>query len=187
MKSQKSGFLKNCGYISIIASALLIMSILVAGCTQSSSDNSGQSAAVSSPTDTSGNSAPVQNAVSASPAGAGQQGTRASPSGTYQAGQHAGGSFLTNETRLAAAAQTLGVSESDLKNALTPPAQGRVNLTDAAAQLSASSGTTITSAQLMAAFGMHAGGPRNGSYQGNGQNTATPGGSPQSGSTASGP
>jgi hypothetical protein len=169
MKIQEPGFLKNCGYIGIVASVLLIMSLVVAGCTQPS-DNSGSAAAVS-PTDTSGNSASAQ-------------GAGASPAGTYAHGQYAGGGFLNNATRLAAAAQTLGVSESDLQAALTPPAQGRMNMTDAAAQLSAASGTTITPAQLMAALGMHGGGMRNGSYQGNGQNAPMNGGAPPASTTS---
>jgi|SRR5208283_2012973 len=84
-----------------------------------------------------------------------------SPSGTYMQGQHFGGNLLSNQTRIAAAAQTLGVSVSDLTTALTPPAQGHFNLTNAATQLSTTSGITITPAQLMAALGMHQGGMRN--------------------------
>ena len=175
MKIQKQRFIKSCGYIGIIASVLLIMSLVVAGCTQTSTDNSGQSTAAVSPTDASGNSVPAQGAGSAAPAG------------TYTQGQHTGGNFLTNTTRLAAAAQTLGISESDLQTALTPTQGARVNLTDAAARLSASSGTPITPAQLMAALGMHAGGMRNSSYQRNGQNAAPNGGTLPSGTTASGP
>ena len=177
MKIQKPGFLKSCGYIGIIASVLLIMSLVVAGCTQTSTDNSGQSTAAVSPTDASGTSVPAQGAGSAAPAG------------TYTQGQHTGGNggnFLTNTTRLAAAAQTLGVSESDLQTALTPAQGARVNLTDAAAQLSASSGTTITPAQLMAALGMHAGGMRNSSYQRNGQTAAGNGSTPPYVTTSSG-
>ena len=89
-----------------------------------------------------------------------------SPSGTYIQGQHFGGNFLRNQTLIATAAQTLGVSASDLTSALTPPAQGHFNLTDAAAQLSATSGITITPGQSMAALGMHQGGMRNGVGQG---------------------
>jgi len=174
MKIQKPEFLKSCGYLGIIASVLLIMSLVVAGCTQTSTDNSGQSTAAVSPTDASGNSVPAQGAGSAAPAG------------TYTQGQHTGGNFLTKTTRLAAAAQTLGISESDLQTALTPTQGARVNLTDAAARLSASSGTPITPAQLMAALGMHAGGMRNSSYQRNGQNAAPNGGTLPSGTTASG-
>jgi hypothetical protein len=178
MKIQKQRFIKSCGYIGIIASVLLIMSLVVTGCTQTSTDNSGPSTATVSPTEASGNSVPAQGTGSTAPAG------------TYTQGQHPGGNggnFLTNTTRLAAAAQTLGVSESDLQTALTPDQGARVNLTDAAARLSASSGTTITPAQLMAALGMHAGGMRNSSYQRNGQNAAPNGGTLPSGTTASGP
>ena len=85
-----------------------------------------------------------------------------SPSGTYIQGQHYGGNFLSNQTRIAAAAQTLGVSVSELTTALTPPSQGHFNLTNAAAQVSTASGTTITPTQLMTALGMHAGGMRTG-------------------------
>jgi hypothetical protein len=84
-----------------------------------------------------------------------------SPSGTYIQGQHYGGNFLSNQTRIAAAAQTLGVSVSELTTALTPPSQGHFNLTNVAAQVSTASGTTITPTQLMTALGMHAGGMRN--------------------------
>ncbi len=83
--------------------------------------------------------------------------------------QHGGGNFLTNETRLAAAAQTLGVSESDLKNALTPPAQGRVNFTTAAAQLG------VTPDQLTAALGIPAGRMGNGTWQRGGYNATNSG------------
>jgi len=193
MKIQNSGFLKNCGYLGVIASVLLVMSLIVAGCTQTTTDNSAQSTAAASPADTSGNSVPAQGAATAAPADAGQPGTGVSPAGTSPTGQHTGGNnggnFLANETRIAAAAQTLGVSESALTSALTPPAQGRLNITDAATQLSTASGTTITPAQLMAALGMHgggAGGARNGSYQRNGQPAATNGGNTQSCNTASG-
>jgi len=89
----------------------------------------------------------------------------ASPSGSYMQGQHFGGNLLDNQTRLTAAAQTLGVSVSDLTTALTPPAQGHFNLTNAAAQLSATSGVTITPAQIMAALGMHQGGMSGSSTQ----------------------
>ena len=52
-----------------------------------------------------------------------------------------------------AAAQTLGVSESDLISALTPPPGSHgINYTYSAAQLSVATGTTITPDQLMAAL-----------------------------------
>jgi hypothetical protein len=164
MRIQKSGFLKNCGFLGIITSVLLIMSIVVAGCTQGSSDNAGQPAAGSSTTANSGNSAPGQDAAIAAPADTARQGAGVSLSGTSPGGQHTGGNFLTNETHLAAAAQTLGVSETDLKNALTPPAQGRVNFTAAAAQLG------VTSDQLSSALGIPAGGFGNGTRQRGGYN-----------------
>lgn len=103
-------------------------------------------------------------------------------------GAYVHGHFMSNETRLEAAAQTLGVSESDLINALTPPAQEHViNFTYTTAQLSAASGTTITSAQLMAALGMYTGVPRNSTRQMSGQNAATNGGKTPSNSTPYGP
>ena len=75
--------------------------------------------------------------------------------------------FLTNQTRLAAAAANLGVSESDLQNALSSTANatsGRPNLAAAAQQLG------VTQQQLMVAFGFPAGG-----YRGNRSNaTVTP-------------
>jgi hypothetical protein len=168
MTIQKSGFLKKCGYLGILASVLLIMSLVVAGCTQTASDNSGQSTAAVSPTGTSGSSAPAQ-------------GTGVSPTGTYAQGQHSGGNFLNNQTRIAAAAQTLGVSVSELQAALVPPSQGHFNLTNVAAELSADTGTTITPAQIITALGMNTGGMRNVSGQGYGHNASMNGGTPPSG------
>jgi hypothetical protein len=66
-------------------------------------------------------------------------------------------SLLTNQTRLAAAAANLNVSESDLQNALSSTVNattGRPNLAAAAQQLG------VTQQQLMAAFGFPAGGYR---------------------------
>jgi hypothetical protein len=144
MAIRKPGFVKKCGYIGIIASMLLIVSIIVTGCTQTST-NSGQPAAAVSP-GTSGNSVPPVS-IAVSPNGTGV------PGGAYMRGH-----FVRNETPLMAAAQTLGVSESDLIAALAPPPQSHVvNYTYSAAQLSAASGTTITPAQLMAALGEYQG------------------------------
>ena len=171
MKIQKPGFPENFGYIGILAAIFLVMSLTVAGCVQNSADNSGPSTAASSPADTSGSSAPAQGAGSTSPGYSGQQGTGTSPMGGNDTHQHGGGNFLTNETRLAAAAQTLGVSESDLKNALTPPAQARVNISAAAAQLG------VTTDQLTAALGIPAGRFGNGTWQRGGYNNSN-GGSP---------
>jgi len=193
MKMQKSGFLKRCGCLGLIASVLLIMSLVAAGCTQTSPDNSAQpapAAPLASPADNAGNTAPAQGAATPAPVDTSQQGSGVSPSGTYSHGQgqySGGGGFLNNATLIASAAQTLGVSASDLTAALTPVQGARFNLTTAAAQLSASSGTTITADQIRAALGMHAGGSRNGSYQRNGQNAAMSGGTPPSGPTPTGP
>ena len=147
MTIQKSGFLKTCCYLGIIASVLLIMSLVVAGCTLTSSGSTGQSTAAVSPT--------------------GASGSGVSPTGTSMQGQHFGAHSL-NTTTIAAAAQTLGVSVSELQAALVPPTAGHFNLTNAAAQLSAESGTTITADQIRAALGMPAGGPRNSTGQGYG-------------------
>jgi hypothetical protein len=155
MKIQKTGLFTTCGCLGIVASVLLVVSLIVAGCTQTSSDTSGQPAAVSSPAGNSGTS---------TSADAVRQGAGVSPAGTSANGQHTGGNFLTNETRLAAAAQTLGVSETDLKNALTPPAQGRVNFTTAAAQLG------VTTDHLTSALGIPASGFGNGTRQRGGYN-----------------
>jgi hypothetical protein len=166
MKIENPGSLKNCGCIGIVATALLIMSLLVAGCTQSSPDNSGQATALPTPSGDSGTSSPSQGAGSAGPAGTVPDGSGVSPAGTTSGAPHTGGNFLTNETRLAAAAQTLGVSEDDLKSALTPPAQGRVNFTTAASQLG------VTTDQLTSALGIPAGGFGNGTRQRGGYNAS---------------
>jgi len=121
--------------VILIISVVAIAAFLVAGCVQSPG------------------SSPEQGAA-ATPAPA--QGTGAPGAGSPH--PYSGQGFLTNTTLLTAAAQTLGVSESDLASALTPTAGAHMNLTTAAAQLSATSGTTITAAQLRAALGFPAGG-----------------------------
>jgi len=166
MKNEKPEYPKKWGCIGILAATFLVLAIVVAGCVQDSASNSEQQATVSSPPGGSGNNAP-EGAAPGAPAGSVQQGTGISPPGGNSPHQHSGGSFLTNETRLAAAAQTLQVSESDLKNALTAPAQGRVNLTTAAEQLG------VTQDQLTAALGMHAGGQVNGTWQRGGYNATS--------------
>lgn len=165
MKIQEPEHLKKWSSISILASVLLVVSLLVAGCVQDTTGNSGQPAAISSPADASGTSVPVQTPADVAAGDAARQRMGTSPYGGNSTRPHAGGNFLTNETRLAAASQALGVSENDLKNALTPPAQGRVNLTTAAAQLG------VTPDQLSAALGIPSGGPRNGTWQQGTRNT----------------
>ena len=136
--------MKEKGLAILIVSAITIAAFLVAGCVQSTGSSSGQSAAASQPS---------------SPA----QGNNAPAAGSSH--QYTGPSFLTNTTLLTAAAQTLGVSESDLATALTPTPGAHINLTTAAAQLSAASGTTITADHLRAALGFPAGGyPHRGGY-----------------------
>jgi len=121
----------------LIVSALTIAALLVAGCVQGTGSSTGQNAA-------------------ATPVSPPAQGTGVPAAGSPH--QYTGQGFLTNTTLLTAAAQTLGVSESDLANALTPTPGAHFNLTTAAAQLSTVSGTTITADQLRAALGIPAGG-----------------------------
>jgi hypothetical protein len=135
--------------IVVLAAALLVAGVLIAGCTQGTGSSSGSA----------GNSQQV------SPAGTGNSpssGNGGSPASSYAANtgngsrQYPGQSFLTNETILSAAATQLGVSEQDLKSALTPTGGIRMNLTSAAQQLN------VTPQQLRSALGFPAGG-----YHGN--------------------
>ena len=130
----------------LIVSALLVAGVMVAGCTQNDGDAAGQS---------SGDQ--TTPAFTASPVAAGGSGQQTPSYGAAPAGsprQHQGGAnFLSNTTRLTAAAATLGVSEQDLQSALNSSVNGRPNLTAAAQQLG------VTSDQLTAALGIPAGGP----------------------------
>ncbi|MGB8219137.1 MAG: hypothetical protein WCE46_01995 [Methanoregula sp.] len=147
MAIRKREFIKKCDYLGIIGVTLLIMSIIVTGCTQTSSTNPGTSAATVSPTD-SGNNANSQNGVSIALVTPGQQGTNVTLTGAFVHGH-----YVSNITPMMAAAQNLGVPESALISALTPPPDSHViNYTYAAAQLSMVTGTTITPDQLMAAL-----------------------------------
>jgi hypothetical protein len=125
------------GLAILIVSAITIAALLVAGCVQGTGSSANQGTAGSQP------SSPVQ-------------GNNVPAAGSPH--QYQGQSFLSNTTLLTAAAQTLGVSESDLANALTPTPGAHFNLTTAAAQISAESGTTITADQLRAALGIPTGG-----------------------------
>jgi hypothetical protein len=127
----------------LIVSTLLVAGVMVAGCTQ----NNGSAASQSS----GDQAAPALT----SPVAAGDTGQQTPSYGAAPAGssrQHPGGNFLSNTTRLTAAAATLGVSEQDLRNALNSSTTGRQNLTVAAQQLG------VTSDQLAAALGIPAGG-----------------------------
>jgi len=135
--------------IVVLAAALLVAGVLIAGCTQDTGSSSGSAA----------------NSQQGSPAGTGtspSSGNGGSSGSSYAAHtgngsrQYAGQGFLTNDTMLSAAATQLGVSEQDLKNALTPANGTRVNLTSAAQQLG------VTPQQLRSALGFPAGG-----YHGN--------------------
>jgi hypothetical protein len=147
MKIQKPKSFKKCGYIGVIVSTLLIMSFVVAGCTQTSSGT------------------PAQGTVSPTTVTPTPQETAVALPGAY-----VGGHFQSNMTPFEAAAQNLGVSESNLVNAMIPPPQSHaINYTYSAAQLSAETGTTITSAQLMAALGIQSSATTSGVWK-NGQN-----------------
>ena len=152
----------------VFAAAILIAGVVIAGCTQASdsgSASSGTSRQVS-PTDT-GTGAPSDNGGSQTGSSSGTS-TGANPSsgnsrsynGSYSGNasrQYQGQGFLTNDTLLNTAATQLGVSEQDLKTALTPSNGTRLNITDAAQQLG------VTPQQLRSALGFGA----NGGYHGN--------------------
>ena len=129
----------------LIISALLVAGVMVAGCTQ----NNGSAASQSS-----GDQA---TPALTSPVASGDSGQQTPSYGGAPAGsarQHQGNAdFLSNTTRLTAAAATLGVSEQDLHDALNSSANGRQNLTVVAQQLG------VTRDQLSAALGIPAGGP----------------------------
>ncbi|WP_292370904.1 hypothetical protein [Methanoregula sp. UBA64] len=170
MRSEKLGI------ITVFATALLVAVVIIAGCTQDSGSASGSSAgttagtsqqAAPGSTDT-GTSQDTSGSQSVSH-GVGTLGSQTSGySGNASRQYSAGQNFLTNETRLSAAATKLGVSEQDLKNALTPANGQRVNFTDAAAQMG------VTPDQLRDAFGFPAGG----AYHGN---RTAPAGTPATG------
>jgi len=167
--------------ILVFAAAILVAGVVFAGCTQATDNGSGSSGASQqvSPAGTgAGSTSDDGGSQSGSASGTSQQsssnGMGTGPSSGYgesHNGSYAGNtsrqSFLTNDTLLSAAADKLGVSEQDLKSALTPTNGGRPNLTAAAQQLG------VTQQQLMDAFGFTA---RNGTYQGNRTRmAATPG------------
>ena len=157
--------MKKTSIIAILAAAILVAAIITAGCTQEAGSSSGSSGTSQqySPASTE-TSPPTANGGSQSngPAG-GQQypppGTEnVPPSGNNGSGggdsagrQSSGEDFLTNQTLLATAAGKLGVSETDLQNALSTT-NGRLNFTAAAQQLG------VTVQQLMDALGISASG-----------------------------
>jgi hypothetical protein len=154
--------------ILVFAAAILVAGVVIAGCTQASDSgpaSSGTSQQVS-PTDT-GTGSPSDNGGSQTGSASGtstganpSSGNGGSYSGSYSGNtsrQYQGQGFLTNDTLMNAAATQLGVSEQDLKTALTPANGTRLNLTDAAQQLG------VTPQQLRSALGFGA----YGGYHGN--------------------
>jgi|WetSurMetagenome_2_1015567.scaffolds.fasta_scaffold310370_1 hypothetical protein len=171
MRSEKLGI------ITVLATALLVAVVVIAGCTQDTGSASGSSAGTT--TGTGQQAAPGSSAAGSSQdtsgsqqggsQGTGTHGSQASGySGNASRQYSAGQNFLNNETQLAAVATKLGVSEQDLKNALTPASGQRVNFTDAAAHLG------VTPDQLRDAFGFPAGGAFRG-------NRTAPAGTPAAG------
>nr|WP_320162020.1 hypothetical protein [uncultured Methanoregula sp.] len=144
--------MKKTSIIAVLAAAILVAGIFIAGCTQdagSSSVTPVTSQQYSSPG--MANSQPAGNGGSQSGSYAGNR------SGTGGNRQFSGQSLLSNETRLSAAATKLGVQEQDLKNALTATTNatsGRPDLSAAAQQLG------VTQQQLTDALGFPAGGIR---------------------------
>jgi len=155
--------MKKTSIIGILAAAILVAGIFIAGCTQDAGSSS-VTPVTSQQYSSSGtaNSQPAGNGGSQSGSYAGNR------SGTGGNRQFSGQSLLSNETRLSAAATRLGVQEQDLKNALTATTNatsGRPDLTAASQQLG------VTPQQLMDALGFPSGGSR-GSRS---STTATPG------------
>ncbi len=153
--------------ITVLAAALLVAGVIIAGCTQDtgSDSNSVTNSQQALPAST-GNSPSSDNGGSQSGSNTGNgptSGNVGSQTGSYAGNtsnwshQYAGQSFLTNDTLLSAAATQLGVSEQDLKNALTPTSGERLNITVAAQQLG------VTPQQLRTALGFSA----PGGYHGN--------------------
>jgi hypothetical protein len=154
--------MKKTSIIALLAAAVLVAGIITAGCTQD--------AGATGP----GSSGDSQQYTPASGGDNLPSGTGGSQSGGYAGNtsgpggnrQFHGQDFLTNETMLNAAAGKLGVSEQDLKEALsstTNSTNGRPNFTAAAQQLG------VTQQQFMDAFGFPAGG-----FRGRGNRTAMP-------------
>jgi hypothetical protein len=152
--------------IALLAAAILIAGIFVAGCTQdsgSSASPAGNSQQVTQ-SSTESQTGTADSRSNSNRADGGQQ--YAHVNGDHQSG---GQNFLTNETLVAAAAGKLGVSEQDLKNTLTSTTNatsGRPDLSAAAQQLG------ITEQQLTDALGFPTGA---GGFRGSrGDTTASP-------------
>lgn len=140
---------------ALMFTAVIIVTLLVTGCVQSSPVPAGTSTGVQvSPSAT----APTGQHQGFSPGNAPIGSTR-----QYQGqGPGQGRRPLPNDTVLAGAAAKLGLPEAQLDSALTNPSGGRVNFTEAAQQLG------VTPQQLADALGMTGSGPglRNGNRSG---------------------
>lgn len=115
----------------LIMALILAGSLIAAGCLQ----DSGSTASTAQPTSASQPATPA--------------GTPAVTDGQHQARS---GGFASNETRIAAAAAKLGVSEDALRQALNSTAGGRPDFASAAQQLG------VTQQQLSDALGIPSGG-----------------------------
>ena len=149
--------------IAVLAAALLVAGVIIAGCTQDTGSGSG-SAGNSPSSDNSGSQSGSSTGNSPTPGNVGSQPGSYAGNTSNWSRQYSGQSFLTNDTLISAAADKLGVSEQDLKSALTPT-NGRPNFTAAAQQLG------VTQQQLRDALGFTAGG----SHGSRSNATATPG------------
>ena len=145
--------MKKKSIIAFAALAIFLVGVFVAGCTQDTGSSVPAASGDQSPSD--GTTMPP--AGDSSNGGTGNAyGNAHSHFGNGTSGNYVHGQgFMTNDTMLTEAAGKLGISEQDLKDALSSTANatsGRPNLSAAAQQLG------ITQQQLMDAMGFPAGG-----------------------------
>jgi hypothetical protein len=143
--------------IILIISFVLAVGLFAAGCVQSSGTDSGQPSA----------NQPQAGDREVVPAGEENTAQNTNPTGditgTGSQRQPRGPGFLTNASRISAAAAKLGVSEDLLRTALNASAGGRSDLNGTAQKLG------VTQAQLADALGIPAGG-----FSGRTRNNVTP-------------
>ncbi|HXX55533.1 MAG TPA: hypothetical protein VEI81_05515 [Methanoregula sp.] len=139
--------------IAFAALAIFLVGIFAAGCTQ---DAGSSAPAASGDQSSAGGTTTPPSGDTSNSGGSNAYGNTHGHYGGGTGGNYSHGqSFMTNDTLLSAAAGNLGISETDLKEALTSTANvtsGRPNLSAAAQQLG------ITQQQLMDALGFPAGG-----------------------------
>jgi hypothetical protein len=134
--------MKKARIIALLTTAVFLAAVIAAGCTQEATGTSAVPA---------GNSQQVSQPGGISLPPSGNDAARGSGPGGDR--QFSGQNFLTNQTRIAAAADKLGVSASDLQNALDwtkNATSGRPDLNAAAQELG------ITRQQLSDALGIPA-------------------------------